>query len=528
MTRHRFYYVGLILLLIAGVASAGIAEDKGRPQDGPAASETQEAVLHRPAGALSRPNHRFFNVRLTGGADVALGDTLEKRGLGEVGGQGAIGVDWVIVEPLAFSILVGYSAFASGDEGALQDLFATVGFRLRLFTDKKGALNQPGGNAAGHLFLDAHFGYHGYENQEHAGYNIGLGYEFSLAKDFNLGPYCRFAHTPIGDGFSYLSIAFGLQVSVGGKFKPDDADKDGVEDDADNCPLEAEDKDGFDDDDGCPDSDNDQDGVLDEKDKCPDIAGVASNGGCAETDNDHDGVLNESDDCPDDAEDRDGFEDRDGCPDPDNDGDGILDAGDKCPRKAEDRDGFEDEDGCPDRDNDKDGIPDLKDRCPVIPETKNGVEDADGCPDYSRLEEGRIVLLDKVYFDKQKPVVSERSFPMLEEVAALMTLKPDIAIRVESHTDNRGGAKQSLKTSQRRAESVKAFLISKGVAESRIVAVGRGAENPVADNKTKAGREQNDRIEIYIVNVGMDGPDPSEEAGATPPAAPVPDKKNKK
>jgi hypothetical protein len=65
-------------------------------------------------------------------------------------------------------------------------------------------------------------------------------------------------------------------------------------------------------------------------------------------DADADGIADDADKCPDEVEDRDGFQDDDGCPDPDNDEDGILDALDVCPLDKEDFDGFQDEDGCPD------------------------------------------------------------------------------------------------------------------------------------------------------------------------------------
>ena len=101
----------------------------------------------------------------------------------------------------------------------------------------------------------------------------------------------------------------------------------------------------------------------------------------ADLDPDRDGIAGKADKCPNLAEDKDGFEDADGCPDPDNDKDGIPDVKDKCPDDPEDKDGFEDADGCPDPDNDKDGIPDVKDKCPNEPETRNGYQDEDGCPD---------------------------------------------------------------------------------------------------------------------------------------------------
>src|SRR5690606_30825979 len=66
-------------------------------------------------------------------------------------------------------------------------------------------------------------------------------------------------------------------------------------------------------------------------------------------DNDKDGILDVDDECPMDPEDKDGFEDKDGCPDPDNDRDGILDVDDKCPNDPETYNGHEDEDGCPDK-----------------------------------------------------------------------------------------------------------------------------------------------------------------------------------
>lgn len=98
-------------------------------------------------------------------------------------------------------------------------------------------------------------------------------------------------------------------------------------------------------------------------------------------DEDRDGILSDKDKCALVAEDFDGFEDEDGCPDFDNDNDGIYDADDNCPDKAEDADGYKDSDGCPDNDNDGDGIADAQDKCPMQPETMNGFLDEDGCPD---------------------------------------------------------------------------------------------------------------------------------------------------
>jgi hypothetical protein len=108
-------------------------------------------------------------------------------------------------------------------------------------------------------------------------------------------------------------------------------------------------------------------------------------------DRDGDHLEGVADRCPDEAEDMDGFDDGDGCPDRDNDGDGILDASDKCAGAAEDKDGFEDTDGCADPDNDNDGIADAQDRCPLAAEDKDGFQDEDGCIDDKATVRGTVV-----------------------------------------------------------------------------------------------------------------------------------------
>ncbi len=106
-------------------------------------------------------------------------------------------------------------------------------------------------------------------------------------------------------------------------------------------------------------------------------------------DSDEDAIADDEDRCPGIAEDFDGFNDEDGCPDYDNDEDGLYDKRDKCPDQAEDFDGFLDQDGCPDKDNDKDDVPDTIDKCPNRAETFNLYKDEDGCPDEKPREEGK-------------------------------------------------------------------------------------------------------------------------------------------
>jgi outer membrane protein OmpA-like peptidoglycan-associated protein len=245
-------------------------------------------------------------------------------------------------------------------------------------------------------------------------------------------------------------------------------------DSADACPAEPEDRDGFDDADGCPETDNDRDAILDTLDQCP---------------------LE--------AEDKDGFQDDDGCPDPDNDADGIPDATDKCPLEAEDKDGFQDDDGCPDPDNDSDGILDATDECPLEAETVNGREDDDGCPDLVRVDrqQGRILILEKIYFKTNSDTILERSFPMLEEMAATLGQHQDLGkVSIEGHTDAKGSAASNLRLSQRRANSVMRFLVERGVAADRLSATGYGETKPLQDNKTEEGRAENRRVEFRLID----------------------------
>ncbi|MCP4604638.1 MAG: OmpA family protein, partial [Proteobacteria bacterium] len=274
--------------------------------------------------------------------------------------------------------------------------------------------------------------------------------------------------------------------------QPKDTDGDGLLDPDDQCPLEPEDKDGFEDEEGCPDPDNDQDGILDINDKCP---------------------LE--------PEDKDTFEDQDGCPDPDNDQDGILDVNDKCPLEPEDKDTFEDQDGCPDPDNDGDKICDPwvaqsdtakyadtcdgEDKCPDEPETINQVDDADGCPDSKvKIEKEKLIIIDKVYFVYNKAEIVEKSFPILNEVVTVLKENPTIKkIRIEGHTDTRGRAVHNKKLSASRAGAIKTYLIENGIEAERLIAKGFGESRPlITPEKSEDDYEKNRRVEFIILESG--------------------------
>ena len=337
-------------------------------------------------------------------------------------------------------------------------------------------------------------------------------------------------HTSVAAGRG-LNTAVGspeLRVLASIGFTPldDDADDDTIKDDVDQCPDQPEDFDTYKDDDGCPDPDNDMDEILDINDDCPlqaeDLDMFDDEDGCPDLDDDEDKILDEDDLCKLEAEDHDGYMDEDGCPDPDNDDDGILDGADSCPLVAEDMDGFEDEDGCLEADNDNDRfcdpwVDDLKaqqeyncvsrDQCPLEAEVINGYEDEDGCPDKGEvkviIKKDKIEILDKVYFATNKAKIKKKSYGILDQVVSVMKTNPQITkVRVEGHTDDRGGEKANLKLSERRAKAVMDYLIDKGVEPERLESQGFGESVPIDTNDTKDGRANNRRVEFTIVESG--------------------------
>jgi outer membrane protein OmpA-like peptidoglycan-associated protein len=317
------------------------------------------------------------------------------------------------------------------------------------------------------------------------------------------------AYKALGTPFFYpkrgVELAAGLNVNWGMRL---DWDHDGIIDKLDKCPRVPEDKDGFEDSDGCPDYDNDQDGIPDSLDKCPNVAedmdGYEDKDGCPDYDNDKDGIPDSLDKCPTIPEDIDGFEDKDGCPDYDNDKDGIPDTLDKCPNVAEDLDGFEDADGCPDYDNDKDGIPDSVDQCPNAPETFNGYKDDDGCPDTiikptEKETKALNTKLRDINFKTGSAELITASYVALNYIADFLKQYPYLRYEIQGHTDSQGSDEYNLLLSAARAGTVRSYLLSRGIPDSSLIAIGYGKTVPIADNSTAAGRALNRRVEFRII-----------------------------
>jgi OOP family OmpA-OmpF porin len=204
--------------------------------------------------------------------------------------------------------------------------------------------------------------------------------------------------------------------------------------------------------------DTDGDGIVDSLDKCPTVIGVVR---------------------------------YQGCPPPDRDGDKINDDDDSCP----DIKGVAEYKGCPEPDADDDGIADKKDKCP----TQAGTAANGGCPD---IQDSVRSMFSKaarqVFFKTGSYVLVPSSYTALNEVVQVLKKNPAIQLQIEGHTDNTGAAAKNQLLSENRARAVLLYLQKEGIDVSRLHAVGYGAQRPVADNGTVAGRAANRRVVFEV------------------------------
>jgi len=117
-----------------------------------------------------------------------------------------------------------------------------------------------------------------------------------------------------------------------------------------------------------------------------------------------------------------------------------------------------------------------------------------------REGEGIIVKFDSgILFDFDKTALKDAAKTNVQSLAASLNQYPDTDIKVIGHTDSRGTEQYNQGLSERRAAAVKAYAVSQGVPSSRLVTIGKGFAEPIADNETDAGRAANRRVEIVIV-----------------------------
>jgi OOP family OmpA-OmpF porin len=146
----------------------------------------------------------------------------------------------------------------------------------------------------------------------------------------------------------------------------------------------------------------------------------------------------------------------------------------------------------PNPDLDGDGVPNERDKCP---NTRRGaVVDLDGC------EVEAVISLDGVHFDFDKATLTPIARGILDQAAALLDKNERVVVQVAGHTDSVGTDAYNQGLSVRRANSVKDYLVSKGVKATRLTAKGYGESQPVASNDTEAGRAENRRVELIVLD----------------------------
>jgi OmpA-OmpF porin, OOP family len=257
------------------------------------------------------------------------------------------------------------------------------------------------------------------------------------------------------ESFRHNTIAFHFGVFLGTSQKTKagvkDRDKDGIPDEVDQCPDEP----GTSFMNGCPDTDGD--GTADKNDRCPLVPGTLSNKGCPVMDKDNDGVWDEEDRCPD----LPGLKKYQGCPVPDSDGDGVNDEEDQCPGVV-------------------------------------GEEDNHGCPRVTKEEQQKIDYAAKrIQFEFKKADLVSASYSILDEVVTILRGNPTFNIRVEGHSSGSESVTNRL-LSEKRAESVKEYFTSKGIAAGRIQAQGFGSSRHISKDGDKKENAEDRRVELIL------------------------------
>lgn len=180
----------------------------------------------------------------------------------------------------------------------------------------------------------------------------------------------------------------------------------------------------------------------------------------------------------------------------DSDKDGVADDKDRCPDTPA---GVAvDMNGCP-LDSDNDGVIDANDKCPDTP--AGAKVDQNGCPVPVATKSAEVTaagtwIYKDIQFASNKADLKQSSYGTLNEIVDALSDQQGLRIEIQGHTDSRGAKAYNMSLSEKRAQSVKAYLVSKGIDPSRMTTQGYGPDRPIAGNSTKEGRAKNRRVEI--------------------------------
>jgi OOP family OmpA-OmpF porin len=203
-------------------------------------------------------------------------------------------------------------------------------------------------------------------------------------------------------------------------------------------------------------------------------------------DNDSDGIPDSVDACPNSPAGQ--QVDATGCP-RDDDGDGVTNDQDQCPNTVWGSD--VDASGC-ELDSDNDRVVNRLDECP---NTSAGVRvDVRGC------EISEIIDLPGVNFETNSDRLLPGAEQVLADAAATLRMNPDLVVDVAGHTDSDGSAEYNEGLSERRANTVRDYLLNHGASPGNLTAHGFGESVPIADNATADGKARNRRVELRILN----------------------------
>ncbi|MDO8934237.1 MAG: OmpA family protein [Deltaproteobacteria bacterium] len=509
MPAHPSRLAGHRAPLLALAAAAALV---GAPRPAAAQTFVERIVLRTEVGA---------GTMLAGYQRDALGYALDVQASGRLG--------FTLFGPVALQASFSNWWFPSSEAaGGLPD--------GRQYSVTGGLRIEPMIGGAGRLFLDGNAGLGVTGGEDRLAVDAGLGFEFALGRAVGLGPVARYGHlfaaTDAQDHPSdaqYWSAGLSLSVRMprGTEERgPLDADRDGVLDADDECPAEpagaapdAQHR-------GCPTRDRDRDGVADPADLCPEVAAGdhpdPTRLGCPASDGDGDGVYDHEDRCATTPAGPSPDPERPGCPDADTDTDGVLDHADQCRTEPQGLHPDPARPGCALPDRDHDTVPDATDACPDVVGAPSPVARRNGCPGLVVVRGGMIVILQPVFFATNRDRILAPSFRVLTAVVAALRAQPEIRrVGVEGHTDNVGGDEANLALSQRRAQSVVAWLVAHGVEPGRVEGRGYGAARPLVPNDSASGRAANRRVEFHILD-----PQPAVAAdangSASGPAAPTP------